>query len=59
MGKPIPCKVICNTRWGYCMTPQEFPSIRQGIKYGRESGLFAYRVFVNNKVVRRGFGQED
>lgn len=59
MRKPIPCKVICNTQWGYCMTPREFPSLRQGIKYGRESGLFAYRVFVNDKVVYRGFGRQD
>ena len=56
--KPIQCKVICNTKWGYCMTPREFPSIRQAVGHARNSGCFAYRVFVGGKVVRSGFCKE-
>ena len=54
--KPIKCQLLCNNRWGYCATPMDFPSIRKAVEYGRNSPWFAYRVVVNGKVVRRGFG---
>ena len=54
--KPIKCQLLCNNRWGYEATPMEFPSIKKAVEYGRNSTWFAFRVVVNGKVVRRGFG---
>ena len=49
------CKVLVNTRWGHVCQPAEFESIRKGVEWAKESGGFAYRVFVDGKLVRRGF----
>ena len=54
MAKAIPCTVICNTRNGYCLTPKECASISEAIKYAKETKL-AYRIFVDNKVIKRGW----
>ena len=50
------CELLLNNRWGYVATPMEFPSIRKAVEYARKSTWFAYRVVVDEKVVRRGFG---
>lgn len=57
--KPIKCKVLCNNRWGYVATPYEANSIAEGVRWAKESGWFAYRIIVDGRVVRRGFGNND
>ena len=54
-GKPIPCKVVCNNRWGHIATPVDFPSIAAGVRWAKESGWYCYRIFANGKIVRRGY----
>jgi len=54
-GKPIPCKVVCNNRWGHIATPVDFPSIAAGMRWAKESGWFSYRIFAKGKLVRRGY----
>lgn len=54
--RAIPCKVLCNNRWGYCATPYEAPSISAGVKWAKDNGWFYYRIVVDGKVVRRGYG---
>jgi hypothetical protein len=54
MAKGIKCTVICNTRWGYCMTPRECKSISEAVRYAKDLGM-AYRVFVDGKVVKSGW----
>ena len=54
MGKAIECTVICNTRWGYCMQPVKCKSIADAIRYAKEMEM-AYRIFVNGKLVRKGW----
>ena len=54
MPKSIPCTIICNTRNGYCLTPVECKSISEAIRYAKETKL-AYRIFVDNKVIKRGW----
>lgn len=57
MAKPKKCEVLCNNRWGYVATPYKAESISAGVRWAKESGWFAYRVLVDGKVVRRGFGR--
>lgn len=52
--KPKKCKLILNTASGYCLT-QHFESIASALRFAKESGFFAYRIFVDGKLVRRGF----
>lgn len=54
MAKGIKCIVICNTKWGYCMTPRECKSISEAVRYAKDLGM-AYRVFVDGKVVKSGW----
>ena len=49
------CVLVCNSRFGYCTSPVEYPSIAKAVAAARDSGWFAYRVFAGGKVVRRGF----
>lgn len=49
------CKIVFTARWGYIPAPMEFPSISAGLKFAKESGWFAYLVYVDGKLVRRGF----
>lgn len=51
-GKP--CTLVLNTKWGYCMTPQNCNSIAAALKIAKKSGM-AYRIFVGGKVVKRGW----
>jgi len=54
-NKAIKCSLHVNNTWGYCYTPQEFPSINQAVKAGREYiGGCWYRVYANGKKVRQG-----
>ena len=55
--KAIPCKLIVNTSYGYCFTPQEFSSINAAVRYAREDAVgFAWRLFdQNGKLIKRGF----
>lgn len=54
MAKAIPCTVICNTKYGYCLTPVECKSISEAVRYAKDLDM-AYRIFVNGKCVRRGW----
>ena len=49
-----PCKIIYNTRYGYIMQPISFNSIAAALRDAKETGM-AFRIFVNNKCVRRGW----
>ena len=46
--KPQPCILIGNTAWGYCFTPEKFPSVSAARKAAREqveNGYwFSYRI---------------
>lgn len=53
--KAIKCMLAVNTANGHICVQRHFDSISQAVKVGRESCGFAYRVFVDCKVVRRGF----
>jgi hypothetical protein len=55
--KAKPCKLIVNTRNGYCCAPQVFDSINQAVKYARhEAGGFAWRLFdLDGKLIKSGF----
>lgn len=48
------CKLILNTKSGYCLV-QNFQSIASAQRFAKESGFFAYRIFVDGKKVRSGF----
>lgn len=48
------CKLILNTASGYCLT-QNFNSIASAVRFAKESGFFAYRIFVDGRKVRSGF----
>jgi len=48
------CKLILNTASGYCLT-QHFESIASAVRFAKESGFFAYRIFVKGRKVRSGF----
>ena len=54
-GKSIPCKVVCNSRYGTISHTIDFPSIAAGVRWAKESGWFSYCIFVNGKIVRRGY----
>lgn len=54
MAKAKECKVICNTRWGYCMTSYKCKSISEAIRYAKELDL-AYRIFADGKLIRSGW----
>lgn len=53
--KGIKCTVVCNTRWGYIMSPKECKSKSEAKKYANDLGM-AYRIFVNGKLTERGWG---
>ena len=55
MAKGIECTLIVNTANGYCFTPSKHPSIRSAVREGKDTIGFAYRIFVEGKVVKRGF----
>ena len=48
------CTIICNTKWGYCITPKKCKSIAEAVRYSKEMGM-AYRIFADGKVVKRGW----
>jgi hypothetical protein len=49
MAKSKPCVLIGNTRWGYCFTPEEFPSVSEAKRVARENVRegywWSYRIF--------------
>lgn len=47
------CIIICNTRWGYCMTPKKCKSIAEAIRYAKEMEM-AFRIFVGHSVYIEG-----
>jgi hypothetical protein len=53
MAKAKECIVICNTKWGYCMTPVKCKSISEAIRYANDMEM-AYRIFVDGRCVKRG-----
>jgi len=52
------CTLILNTRQGYAMTPIEFPSVAEAVRYARATFAFAWRIFVGRKCVKRGYGEQ-
>ena len=54
MAKAKECVVICNTKWGYCMTPIKCKSINEAVRYAKSTAM-AYRIFVDGKLVRSGW----
>ncbi len=36
MAKARPCILIGNTAWGYCFTPEEYPSVAAAKRAARE-----------------------
>jgi hypothetical protein len=36
MANARPCILIGNTAWGYCFTPEEYPSVAAAKRAGRE-----------------------
>lgn len=53
--KPRKCILVVNTRWGYCFMPTKCDSISEAVRTAKESGGFAYRIFVNGHVVKTGY----
>lgn len=54
MAKAKECTIICNTKWGFCMTPVKCKSIREALRYAKETGM-AYRIFIDDKCVKSGW----
>lgn len=54
MAKAKECVVICNTKWGYSMTPHKCKSIREAIRYTKEMKM-AYRIFIDGICVKSGW----
>ena len=54
-GRAIPCKVVCNNRWGYVANSVDFPSIAAAVRWAKESGWFYYRIYAKGKLVRSGY----
>ena len=48
------CTLIFNTRWGYCLTPMQFPSISKALEHARASEM-AYRILIDGHIVRTGW----
>ncbi len=44
MANKRPCIVICNTKWGYIMTPHECDSVAEAKRYAKGFDM-AYRIF--------------
>lgn len=54
--KAIKCKLVVNTRNGYCLTPVKCNSIREAVREAKEYCAFAYRIFdESGKQIRSGF----
>lgn len=51
----IKCKVIINTKNGYCLTPQKCESISDAREYAKTSCGFAYRIITNDGRVINGY----
>lgn len=49
------CMLAINTRNGHICAQRHFDSIADAVRYAKDSGGFYYRVFVDGKVVRKGF----
>lgn len=52
--KSIKCKLVFNTRNGYCMQPIECKSIAEAIRIARDEEM-AYRIFVDGKCIKQGW----
>lgn len=55
MAKAKECKLIINTANGYCFPTETHPSISSAVRSAKESFGFAYRIFIDGKVVKSGF----
>lgn len=54
--KPIKCKMILNTKFGYCSNILYCNSIREAIRYAKDSFYFAYRIFnMEGNLIKQGF----
>lgn len=54
MAKAKPCKIVFNTKWGYCMSPIECKSIAEAIRIAKKEEM-AFRIFVDGKCVKSGW----
>lgn len=55
MAKGKECFLIINTASGYCLPTTKHPSISDAVRTAKESFGFAYRIFIDGKVVKSGF----
>lgn len=54
--KPIKCRLIVNTKFGYCSTPTIHSSISEAVRYAKDSFYFAYRIFdMKGNLIKSGF----
>ena len=54
MAKSVECELVLNTRMGKVSRPIKFKSTAEAVKFAKNSGYFAFRVFVYGKVKRSG-----
>lgn len=55
MARKIKCKVIVNTRNGYCLTPKVCDSIKEAKDFAKDTCGFAYRIFTEDNRVLCGY----
>lgn len=54
--KPIKCRLIVNTKFGYCSNPTIHNSISEAVRYAKNSFYFAYRIFdMKGNLIKSGF----
>ena len=53
--KPKACMLDLFTRYGRACEQMHFDSIASAVRFAKESFAFTYKVYVDGKVVRKGF----
>lgn len=48
------CKIIFNTRNGYCLTPIKCASLAEADRLAREKEM-AFRIYVGSKCIKHGW----
>lgn len=49
------CSLYINLKNGYVLSRVDCNSISEAIRYAKESCGFYYRIFADNKLIRKGF----
>ena len=55
MAKGKICELVVNMKNGYCCQAIKMPSIASAYRLGRSCYGFAFRIFIDGRVVKRGF----